>query len=158
MDAVARLLIERECARLPLLFARYADEGDHAALAELFTQDCEFARPFQPDHPFYGRERVQAIFRDRPPILVRHMVSNILVDVVSETEARGTNYLAMLSCHSTTEPPAPAGGLYVGGFEDHYLKVDGKWLFKSRYGHVALHQGGEMPKIPPPTNEARGMK
>ncbi|MGZ3341484.1 MAG: nuclear transport factor 2 family protein, partial [Reyranella sp.] len=121
MDDLARLMIERECGRLPLLFAKYADNGDHAALAALFTEDCEFARPFQPDHPFYGRDRVQAIFRDRPPILVRHIVTNVLVDVVSETEARGTNYLAMLSCHSAIEPPQPAGGLYVGGFEDHYV-------------------------------------
>ena len=158
MDALTQLRIERDCGRLPLLFARYADNGDHAALAALFTEDCEFARPFQPDHPFYGRERVQAIFRDRPPILVRHIVSNVLVEVISETEARGTNYLAMLSCHSTTEGPAPAGGLYVGGFEDHYLKVGGEWRFKSRYGRVVLHQGGAMPNIPAPSDEARGLK
>ncbi len=63
------------------------------ALAALFTEDCKFARPLQPDHPFYGRDRVQAIFRDRPPILVRHIVTNVLVELVSETEARGTNYL-----------------------------------------------------------------
>ena len=158
MDALTELRIERACARLPHLFARYADNGDHAALAALFTEDCEFARPFQPDHPFYGRGRVQAIFRDRPPILVRHIVSNVLVDVISGTEARGTSYLAMLSCHGATEGPQPAGGLYVGGFEDHYVKVGETWLFKSRYGHVALHQGGEMPRIPPPSDEARGLK
>jgi hypothetical protein len=158
MDDLARLMLERECSRLPLLFARYADNGDHASLAQLFTEDCEFARPFQPDHPFYGRERVQGLFRDRPPILVRHIVSNVLVEVVSETDARGTNYLTMLSCHASTEPPQPAGGLYVGGFEDHYVLTPGGWRFKSRYGHVALHQGGAMPDIPPPSDEARGVK
>lgn len=158
MDDLTRLLIERVCARLPLLFAKYADNGDHAALAALFTEDCEFARPFQPDHPFYGRHRVQAIFRDRPPILVRHLVSNILVEVVSGTEARGSNYLAMLSSHASTEPPQQAGGLYVGGFEDHYLKTSEGWQFKSRYGRVVLHQGGPMPIMPAPSDEARGLK
>ena len=158
MDALEEIRIERECGRLPLLFARYADNGDHASLAQLFTEDCEFARPFQPDHPFYGRDRVQAIFRDRPPILVRHIVSNVLVDVVSETEARGTNYLAMLSSHASTEPPQEAGGLYVGGFEDHYVRTPGGWRFKSRYGRVVLHQGGAMPNIPAPSDEARGLK
>ena len=97
MELLERLAIERDCGRLPLLFARYADNGDHASLAQLFTEDCEFARPFQPDHPFFGRERVQAIFRDRPPILVRHIVTNVLVDVISPTEARGSNYLAMIA-------------------------------------------------------------
>ena len=89
---------------------------------------------------------------------MRHIVSNVLVDVVSETEARGTNYLAMLSSHASTEPPQEAGGLYVGGFEDHYVKTPGGWRFKSRYGHVALHQGGAMPQIPAPSDEARGLK
>jgi len=158
MDPVERLLIERECARLPLLFARYADNGDHAALAALFTEDCIFARPFQPDYPFHGRDRVQAIFRDRPPILVRHLVTNVLVEAVSEREARGTNYLAMLSSHASTEPPQAAGGLYVGGFEDVYVKEADGWKFRSRYGNVALHQGGAMPDIPPPSDEARGLK
>jgi hypothetical protein len=153
-----RLRIEAECAKLPLLFARYADNGDHAALAALFTEDCTFARPFQPDFPFFGRDRVQAIFRDRPPILVRHVVSNVLVEVISENEARGTNYLAMLSSHASTMPPQEAGGLYVGGFEDHYVKTVDGWKFMSRYGNVALHQGGAMPNIPPPSDEARGLK
>ena len=157
MDELARLRIEHACAKLPYLFAKYADNGDHASLAALFTENCEFARPFQPDHPFFGRERVQAIFRNRPPILVRHIVSNVLVEPVSETEARGTSYLAMLSCHTQIEGPAPAGGLYVGGFEDRYVRIGEQWLFKSRHGHVALHQGGDMPQIPPPSDEARGV-
>jgi len=152
-----RLRIEAECGKLPLLFARYADNGDHEAMAALFTEDCIFARPFQPDYPFYGRDKVQAIFRDRPPILVRHIVTNVLVEVISETEAKGTNYLAMLSSHKSVEPPQEAGGLYVGGFEDHYVKTPEGWKFASRYGQVALHQGGPMPVIPPPTDEARGV-
>ena len=153
-----RLEIEAECAKLPLLFAKYADNGDHAALADLFVEDCEFARPFQPDFPFYGRDKVQAIFRDRPPILVRHIVTNILVEVVSKEEAKGTNYLAMLSSHASTVPPQEAGGLYVGAFEDVYVKTKRGWKFKSRMGSVALHQGGAMPNIPAPSDEARGLK
>ena len=157
MELLERIGIERECGRLPLLFARYADNGDHASLAQLFTEDCEFARPFQPEHPFYGRNRVQAIFRDRPPILVRHIVSNVMVEVISKTEARGTNYLTMLSSHASIVPPQEAGAIYVGGFEDQYLKTDEGWQFSRRMGSVVLHMGGAMPVIPPPTDEARGI-
>lgn len=152
-----RLRIEAEVAKLPLLFAHYADLGDHEALADLFTENCQFARPFQPDHPFHGRDKVQAIFRDRPPILVRHIVTNTLVEVISQNEARGSNYLTMLSSHASTEPPQEAGAIYVGGFVDHYVKAEGKWRFMSRMGRVVLHQGGPMPLIPPPTNEMRGI-
>lgn len=153
-----RLRIEAEVAKLPLLFAKYADNGDHAALADLFTEDCQLARPFQPDHPYHGREAVQAIFRDRKPILVRHIVTNVLVEVISDSEARGTNYLTMLSSHEGTEPPQPAGAIYVGGFDDHYVKTEGQWRFMSRFGRVVLHQGGAMPQLPVPTDEARGIK
>ena len=157
MTELERLLAEREIARLPLLFAQHADNGDHAGLAALFTTDCVFARPFQPDHPFHGRDRVQAIFRDRPPILVRHIVTNVLVEVLSETTARGTNYLTMLSSHKSVEPPQEAGAIYVGGFADDYVKTDQGWQFSRRMGRVVLHQGGPMPVIPPPTDAMRGI-
>lgn len=158
MDDLSRLLAEREIGLLPLLFAKYADNGDHASLADLFVEECEFARPLQPDYPFYGRDRVQAIFRDRPAILVRHIVTNVLVELVSDSEARGTNYLTMLSNHHSTVPPQEAGMLYVGEFVDHYTKTADGWKFKSRMGRVTLHLGGSMPNIPPPSDEARGLK
>lgn len=158
MEQGKRHLIEAECGKLPYLFAKFADRGDHAALAELFTDDCVFARPFQPDHPFHGRERVQAIFRDRPPILARHIVTNVLVEVIDKRHARGTNYLTMLSSRASTEPPQEAGGLYVGGFEDEYVRTEEGWKFARRMGMVALHQGAAMPDIPPPSDEARGLK
>ena len=40
MDELARLRIENACGKLPYLFAKYADDGDHAALAALFAEDC----------------------------------------------------------------------------------------------------------------------
>ena len=43
IEALEEIRIERECGRLPLLFARYADNGDHASLAQLFTEDCEYS-------------------------------------------------------------------------------------------------------------------
>ncbi len=91
---------------------------------------------------------MQAIFRDRPPILVRHIVTNVLVEVISKTEARGTNYLTMLSSHASIEPPQEAGGIYVGEFEDHYVKNEGEWQFQSRRGRVVLHMGGADARYP----------
>ena len=158
MDAVTRLLIEHECGKLPLLFAKFADDGDHAALADLFMEDGTYDRPFQPGFPFHGRAAIQAIFRDRPPILVRHLVTNVLVDVVSETQARGSNYVVMMSNHAQIEPPQSSNGIFVGGFEDEYVLDGNKWRFASRKGHLALHEGGTIPSFPAPTDEARGLK
>jgi hypothetical protein len=157
MKAKKRLLIEHECGKLPLLFAKYADDGDHAALVELFTPNGTYDRPFQPGYPFHGRAAIQAIFRDRPPILVRHLVTNVLVEVVSSTQARGTSYVVMMSNHELVEPPQSANGIFVGGFEDEYVLHDGVWRFASRKGHLALHEGGKIPSFPPPSDAARGL-
>ena len=152
------LLIEHACGKLPLLFAHYADIGDHEALRNLFIEDGTYDRPFQPGYPFHGRDAIQSIFRDRPPILVRHIVTNVLVEVVSETRARGTNYVMMMSNHAEIEPPQSSNGIFVGGFEDEYVLDGGTWRFASRKGHLALHEGGTIPNFPPPSDEARGLK
>ena len=157
MDAIARHLIEAECGKLPLLFAHYADNGDHAALADLFTVDGIYARPFQPEFPFHGRDKVQAIFRDRPPILVRHLVSNVMVTVEDENTAHGSNYLMMMSNHADTVMPQKSNGIFVGGFDDEYVKDGGRWRFAKRTGHLAMHEGGTIPNFPAPTDEARGI-
>jgi len=158
MDAATRLSIEHACGKLPLLFAKHADDGDHAALAELFASDATYDRPFQPGYPFHGRAAIQSIFRDRPPILVRHLVTNVLVEVVSETRARGSNYVVMMSNHAEIVPPQPSNGIFVGGFDDEYVLEDGSWRFASRTGHLAMHEGGTIPNFPVPSDEKRGLK
>jgi 4-carboxymuconolactone decarboxylase len=97
--------------------------------------------------------------RDRPADpRSGHLVSNVLVEVISETEARGTN-LPRDAVRATLRPSrAGAGGLYVGGFEDHYVKSPGRWRFKSRYGRVVAAPGRSHAQHPGPSDEARGLK
>jgi hypothetical protein len=159
MDAIARLLIEEECRKLVLRFAKYNDDWDHEALAALFVEDSTFARPLDPDLPYYGRDRIHAIFRDRKPRLTRHVMTNILIDVVSADEARGSSYVTMLSSPDPDRKwPLPGEGIFVGTFDDVFVRTEDGWKFKSRGGNVALYQGGEVPVIPPPTPEQRGVK
>jgi len=159
MDATERLLIEEECRKLVLRFAKVNDDWDHTALAALFVEDSEFARPLDPDHPYFGRDRIQAIFRDRPRRLTRHVMTNILVDVLSADEAVGTSYVTMLSAPDPDRKwPLAAEGIFVGTFDDRFVRTPDGWRFKSRTGNVALHQGGEVPVIPPPSPEQTGVR
>lgn len=157
MDTLTRLEIEAACTRLVHEFARFNDFLDHESLAGLFTEDCVFARPLDPDHPYHGREAVHAIFRDRKPRLTRHVMTNVIIDVVSETEAKGSCYVTMVSSAETESPPYPGEGVFFGGFDDEFVKTAEGWKFKSRIGHVALHQGGHVPQLPVPTLEERGL-
>lgn len=144
--------IERACARLVLEFAKYNDDLDHEALAGLFVEDCVFARPLDPGHPYHGRDRVHAIFRDRKARLTRHVMTNILITVFSETEARGNSYVTMMSAPDPHAPwPREGEGVFIGSFDDLFVKTDAGWKFRSRIGNVALYQGGPVPVLPIPS-------
>jgi len=149
--------IERACARLVLQFAKYNDDLDHEALAALFVEDCVFARPLDPAHPYYGRDKVHAIFRDRAARLTRHVMTNILIDVVSPDEARGNSYVTMMSAPDPAGPwPREGEGLFIGSFDDVFVRTAQGWKFKSRIGNVALYQGGRVPVLPIPTVQETG--
>ncbi len=149
--------IERACTRLVLQFAKYNDDLDHEALAALFVEDCVFARPLDPAHPYYGKDKVHAIFRDRKARLTRHVMTNILIDVVSRDEARGNSYVTMMSAPDPDAPwPREGEGLFIGSFDDVFVRTAAGWKFKSRIGNVALYQGGRVPVLPIPTVEETG--
>lgn len=144
--------IERACARLVLEFAKYNDDLDHQALADLFVEDCTFARPLDPEHPYYGKDKVHAIFRDRKARLTRHVMTNILITVESPTQARGNSYVTMVSAPDPEAKwPREGEGIFIGAFDDVFVKTDAGWKFKSRTGNVALYQGGHVPVLPVPT-------
>lgn len=149
--------IERACARLILAFAKFNDDWDHQSLADLFVEDCTFARPLDPAHPYYGRDKVEAIFRDRSRRLTRHIMTNILITVVSPTEARGSSYVTMMSApNPDAQWPREGEGIFIGTFDDIFVKTGDGWKFKSRGGNVALYQGGHVPVIPVPSIDETG--
>ncbi|HSG33333.1 MAG TPA: nuclear transport factor 2 family protein [Sphingomonadaceae bacterium] len=149
--------IERACTRLVLEFARFNDDLDHEALADLFVEDCVFARPLDPEHPYHGRDKVHAIFRDRKPRLTRHVMTNILITVISEREAVGNSYVTMMSAPDPDEKwPREGEGIFIGSFDDIFVRTDAGWKFKSRIGNVALYQGGQVPVLPIPSIQETG--
>jgi hypothetical protein len=150
--------IERACTRLILEFAKFNDDWDHQSLADLFVEDCVFARPLDPTHPYYGKDKVHAIFRDRGRRLTRHIMTNILITPVSATQANGTSYVTMMSAPNPDEQwPREGEGTFIGTFDDTFVKTDAGWKFKSRSGNVALYQGGHVPNIPVPSIEETGV-
>ena len=159
MDDIQRLVIEQACQRLVLEFAKYNDDLDHEGLASLFVEDCVFARPLDPQYPYYGRDAVHAIFRDRAARLTRHVMTNILVTVDSADQAHGNSYVTMISSpNADTSEPRAGEGIFFGSFDDVFVRTDAGWKFKERRGNVALYQGGHVPKLPVPTDAQRGIK
>jgi hypothetical protein len=128
------------CEQLVRRFAWLNDAGRYEELAALFTEDGSFARPSAPDAPVRGREAILASFRQRPPRFTRHVVSNIIVDVLDDGRAIAHSTVLLYVADDTGgAPPHPASGpVLVGAFEDELVRQAGGWRFARRTGSLAL--------------------
>lgn len=142
MTETERLAIEWQCQKLCNQFANYNDQNDFKALCDLFTGNGSFWRPSVPDTEIQGRETIYKAFLERPPLVIRHIVSNCVIDVISETEATGHSYLIFLAAALTEDPlPLTAGPMHVGEFRDRFVKTGDGWKFQERRGSLALKTG-----------------
>jgi hypothetical protein len=139
MTEAERLAIEWECSKLCHAFANYGDVNDFVSLANLFTIDGSMSRPSVPDVDITGRQAIIDAFGKRPALVIRHIVTNVQIEVLSETEARGFSLVLWLSAPQTDAPlPLLAGPMQVGEFRDVYVKTTEGWKFKERKGQLVL--------------------
>ena len=136
------MAIEWQCTRLCHLFANHNDRNDFRAVCDLFTEDGGFYRPSVPDTRISGREKIYEAFLQRPPLVIRHIVSNCVIDVLSASEATGHSYLTFLAAPQAATPlPLTPGPIHVGEFRDHFVKTAAGWRFRERKGCLALKTG-----------------
>lgn len=137
MDEQSRLAIEWACTRLINRYALLNDAGEWDAVAALYAEDGLMTRPSAPDQPIVGREAILAAFKGRPARASRHAVSNIVVDVESETQASAFSVILLFQGAA-----APDGGLpvrdpkgpLVGWFRDRFIRTEAGWRFSERRG------------------------
>ena len=116
------------------------DFGTPEEYAGLFTPDAEISIGSGPplvkghdalvgmaarDHQRFGGPVTSD---GKTALIMRHVVSNRLVDLVGKDAARG-------SCYVTTLIKTPDNGLAVlsiGRYEDEYVRRGGKWLIAKR--------------------------
>lgn len=130
--------IEWACARLINLYALRNDAADWDGVAALYVEDGLMTRPSAPDKPVVGRETILAAFQARPPRASRHVVSNIVVDVESATQARAMSVMLLFQGQAADDPSAlptrnPNGPL-IGWFKDRFIKTADGWRFAERHG------------------------
>lgn len=140
MDQLHREAIERECAALSISYARAIDFRDYEAFLELFTEEATLDTGRTLD----GRDAIRASLRHRRDELrSRHVMTNVFIDVISDTQARGIAYLTLyrhVGAASLRPGPAPlAGPAAVGHYEDRFVKTHTGWRFASRRLHLAFH-------------------
>jgi len=141
MDELRTLLAERACERLINEYARRVDFGEAARIADLFTEDATW----EGDQVFEGRERIRQWFTGRQEVtrrVSRHVCTNVIVEVLSPTEARSHCYMINYR-HDRAEGddslPVPTEvPKYVGELHDEFRLTDEGWLFSRRRVTVAF--------------------
>ena len=143
MDHLQRLLIDQACRELVLRAALHADANAPAPLAGLFTEDAVLARPNA--EPLHGRTAIQKAYEQRPADrLTRHLVTNIVVDIESATQARAISYVLLWAGTGTDTPGAlgrPAHRCQVGEFDDRFALTPDGWRIARREARFVLHNG-----------------
>src|SRR5690606_18964836 len=135
-DALERFMIQE-------LQSRYAlahDLTDPDMYAAVFTEDAELygaggrllAKGREAFHAIGVNDRKRfnagAADGERSFGALRHVITNSVIDLSSETTATGF-------CYVMTIVMRPGGGpeiLSLGRYEDEYRKVDGEWLIAKR--------------------------
>ena len=139
IDEATCRAIEWDCTKLINRYTLLNDAADWDAVAALYTQDGQMARPSAPDKPIVGREAILATFKSRPARAARHVVSNIVVDVLSETEATAMSVIVLyqgIASESGGLPARDTSGPLIGTYTDRLRKTADGWQFEERRGEL----------------------
>ena len=129
MSEEERRAIEADCARLIARYANLNDAADWQGVADLYVEDGRMARPTAPDDWTQGRAAILAAFLARPARTTRHVCSNVVIDVISPTQAVGESAMLLF-----TGEGAPK----VGSFHDHFVLTAAGWRFAERRGSLTF--------------------
>ncbi|MGE4431862.1 MAG: nuclear transport factor 2 family protein [Sphingobium sp.] len=129
MTRQQRQSIEQECARLIALYANLNDAARWEEVAALYADDGRMARPTAPDDWVEGRAAILAAFTARPPRTTRHVCSNVVIDVLSDTEARGESAMLLFTADTASK---------AGSFHDRFVLTGEGWRFAERRGSLTF--------------------
>ncbi len=134
MDLAEKQGIERACERLIYRYCHYVDHGEAARVADLFTEDGVW---FNINTTMNGRDKIRNSFQKRQDNLgrmSRHVCTNLLIDVVSETEATACVYMSLYFHDGDPErETSPTHCLQkLGEYRDRFVKTAEGWLFARR--------------------------
>ncbi len=133
MDPMERLQLDWALRRLCDDYVRHADKQDFDAFVTLFTDDAVFEVGGVERH---GHDGIRQHFADRPPMVTRHVCTNLWFNPTAADTAEGEVYLTVYRClgdHSETDGPIPFDRpSWIGEYLDKYAKTAEGWKFAER--------------------------
>ncbi len=139
MNDAQQMAIEWACEKLCRQMGSLSDSNDFEALSRLFTEDAIYTRPSQPDVEIVGRAAILQAYQMRPPLTLRHLVTNCIIDVQSSDSATGHSYITFLGAPLSDAPlPVVAGAMLFGEFRDRFVRTVNGWQIAERRGRLLL--------------------
>lgn len=138
MDRETARAAEWDCQQTVLRFTAAFDAHNFSEMAEHFAPDGIWMRA---EGPCHGHAGLQEFGRKRSAqILVRHVVSNIRVDILDAQHARATSYITVYrhDFADAVKLPAPLHVDLVGEYVDELQLIGGRWLISRRTGSAVF--------------------
>ncbi|WP_038207285.1 nuclear transport factor 2 family protein [Xenophilus azovorans] len=112
-------------------YCRCVDTFDDDVLLELFAQQGEWHRPGQA--PLKGRAEIAGFLRGRDrTVTMRHIASNIIVDVQGADRARAISYWTVLKAVAGAPEGQALLPFAMGEYHDDFLLEQGRWRIARR--------------------------
>ncbi len=146
MDELQRLVIENACRNLSIAYAKTVDFKEYDAFVELFDDNAYLYAGVALE----GKEGIQRGMAKRSDTLrSRHVLTNILIDVIDENHATGVTYLTLYR-HIGAEslelaPILVAGPAGVGHYSDEFIRTETGWRFARRVLEFAFQNPEAFP-------------
>lgn len=115
------------------------DTGDFDNLENLWSTDAIFdvePKPEFTDMPLHGREAIVGMYRRRQPEVYsqeprRHIITNIVIDELTDTSARCRSYMTLLSVLAS-DPLHTMQLMGAATYYDELRKEEGQWRLTYR--------------------------
>ena len=147
MNDNERQHIELACQRLSKLYARMVDFKTYEMVDDIFTEDALL----DAGGALQGRDSIrQGMARRNPKLRSRHVLTNILVDVVDDRNATGTTCLTLyrhVGDESLQDKPIElVGPAAVGEYLDRFALTAEGWRIASRVLAIQFRRSDAFPR------------
>lgn len=134
VDEDERRRIERECREIMVRMGHYLDSGRFEEFVDYFTDDAEWHRR---GRELKGRESILAQIRRRSPtLIIRHVLTNFVVDVHDRDHAHCQAYMLGFRYDngqkSAAPPPFRDANRALWIYHDDMVRTDAGWKVARR--------------------------
>jgi hypothetical protein len=133
------LLVEREVERAIMAFYHALDSSDFAYLEAILTPDGVWHRQGK---ALKGAAMIRQAMKERDPgARTRHLVTNLLIDKATESEAEARYYMTAFRADGDPARPKPDKielPRGIGSYKVKLARVGERWLFSLIDGETAF--------------------